>query len=240
VAVDFRGIGRESGAEVDQPTLFRAICESSLETAGTEATQGSYRPSCCSAEDRFSRMVRLVFGDYGNFFIASSGASAAILGLLFVAVTVANTDDTDLQTRERRTVLAGSAFLALIDAFFVSILALTGGAVVFGLSSVAMAIVGLLGTSRLIPRAWHAGNFSRGFPTRKLNIVFATVSAGGFSVQLVLATALVADDGSSALQRALALVVVCLYGSALGRAWEVMGIGRRHYGLTPEDRPVPR
>ena len=164
---------------------------------------------------------------YDNFFIASSGASAAILGLLFVAVTVANTDDADPKTRERRTVLAGSAFLALIDAFFVSIVALTGGAVVFGLSSLVMAIVGLLGTARLIRRAWRAGNFARGFPTRRLNLVFAGISAGGYSVQLVLAAALLANDHSSALQRALVLLVVALYGSALGRAWDVMGIGRR-------------
>jgi len=172
--------------------------------------------------------VLLVFAHYGNFFVASSGASAAILGLLFVSVTVANTDDADLQTRERRTVLAGSAFLALIDAFFVSIVALTGGAFVFGSASIAMALVGLLGTGRLIPRAWRAGNFSRGFATQKLNVVFASISAGGFSLQLGLAAALVADDQNSVLQHALVFVVVGLYGSALGRAWEVMGIGRRH------------
>jgi len=181
-----------------------------------------------------------VFGHYENFFIASSGASAAILGLLFVAVTVANADDADRKTRERRTVLAGSAFLALIDAFFVSILALTGGAGVFGMASLLMGLVGLLGTSRLIPRAWRAGNFSRGFPTRRLNIVFASISAGGFSVQLGLGAALLADNRSSALQRALVLVVVGLYGSALGRAWEVMGIGRRRNGLTAEDHPAAR
>lgn len=180
-----------------------------------------------------------VSGHYDNFFIASSGASAAILGLLFVAVTVANTDETDPKTRERRTVLAGSAFLALIDAFFVSILALTGGAIVVGLASLAMALVGLLGTSRLIPRAWRAGNFSRRFPTQKLNIVFASASAGGFLVQLGLAVALVADDGSSALQHALVLVVVYLYASALGHAWEVMGIGRRRYDLAPRDPSAP-
>jgi hypothetical protein len=173
-------------------------------------------------------------GQYANFFIASSGASAAILGLLFVAVTVANMDDTDLQTRERRTVLAGSAFLALIDAFFVSIVALTGGPVSLGLSSVAMAVVGLLGTTRLIHRAARAGNFSRGFSTRQLNIVFASVSAGGFSVQLGLGAALAASDHSSVLVRALVLLIVCLYGSALGRAWEVMGIGRRRWDRDPQ------
>jgi hypothetical protein len=166
-------------------------------------------------------------GKYENFFLASSGASAAFLGLLFVALSVVNRDDADTRTRERRTVLAGSAFLALVDAFFVSIVALTGGAVVFGLSNLAMAVIGLLATSRLMPRARRAGNFARDFPTRNLNIVFAAVSAGGYSIQLGLAIALLADAESSALQRALVLVIVGLYGSALGRAWEVTGIRAR-------------
>ena len=65
-------------------------------------------------------------GRYEDFFIASAGASAAILGLLVVAVTVVNADDENPATRELRTVVAGSAFVALVDIFFVSILALTG------------------------------------------------------------------------------------------------------------------
>jgi hypothetical protein len=168
-----------------------------------------------------------VVGHYESFFTASAGASAAILGLLVVAVSVVNADDADSTTRERRTVLAGSAFVALVDIFFVSIVALTGGSVVFGLSSLAMATVGLLSTRRMIPRAKQAGNFSRGFPTRKLNIAFASISAGGYAVQLGLAAALLANTQSTALQGALVLVIVALYCSALGRAWEVTGITRR-------------
>jgi hypothetical protein len=175
--------------------------------------------------------MALLLGHYEMFFAASAGASAAILGLLVVAVSVVNADDSDAKTRERRTVLAGSAFLALVDAFFVSIVALTGGAAVFGTSNLVMAVVGLLATSRLIPRAKRAGNFSRGFPTRRLNFVFAVISAGGFSIQLGLAIALLDDAQSSALQRALVLVIVGLFGSALGRAWEVTGIRQR---LSPE------
>jgi len=168
-----------------------------------------------------------VVGRYGSFFIASTGASAAILGLLVVAVSVVNADDANPTTRERRTVLAGSAFVALVDIFFVSIVALTGGSVVFGLSSLAMATVGLLATSRLIPRARRTGNFSRGFRARELNLAFAAISAGVYPVQLGLAVALLANTQSAALQRALVLVVVALYGSALGRAWVVTGISRR-------------
>ena len=166
-------------------------------------------------------------GHYENFFIASAGASAAILGLLVVAVSVVNADDANPTTRELRTVLAGSAFVALVDIFLVSIVALTGGSVVFGLSSLAMGAVGLLATRRLIPRAKRAGNFSPGFRARKLNIAFAAISVGGYSVQLGLAVALLTNAQSASLQRALVLVIVALYGSALGRAWEVTGITRR-------------
>jgi len=168
-----------------------------------------------------------VVGHYQNFFIASAGASAAILGLLVVAVSVVNADDADPTTRERRTVLAGSAFVALVDIFFVSIVALTGGSVVFAVSSLAMAAAGLLATRRLVPRARRAGNFSRSFPTRRLNIAFASISVGAYSVQLVLAAALLASTRSAGLQHALVLVLVALYCSALGRAWEVTGITRR-------------
>ena len=166
-------------------------------------------------------------GHYESFFIASAGASAAILGLLVVAVSVVNADDENPTTRELRTVLAGSAFVVLVDIFFVSIVALTGGSVVFGLSSIAMATIGLVATRRLIPRANRAGNFSHSSRTRKLNIAFASISVVGYSAQLGLAVALLANTQSAALQRALVLVIVAFYGSALGRAWEVTGITRR-------------
>jgi hypothetical protein len=166
-------------------------------------------------------------GHYEDFFMTSAGASAAILGLLVVAVTVVNADDANPTTRELRTVLAGSAFVALVDIFLVSIVALTGGSVVLGLSSLAMATVGLLATRRLISRAKLAGNFSRGLRARTLNIAFALISAGAYSAQLGLAVALLANTRSAPLQRALVLVIVALYCSALGRAWVVTGITRR-------------
>jgi hypothetical protein len=62
---------------------------------------------------------------------------------------------------------------------------------------------------------------------RNLNLTFASVSVGSYSVQLGLAVALLAHNQSGALQRALALIIVVLYCSALGRAWVVTGISRR-------------
>ncbi|HEX4061631.1 MAG TPA: hypothetical protein VHY58_11505 [Streptosporangiaceae bacterium] len=166
-------------------------------------------------------------GHYESFFITSAGASAAILGLLVVAVSVVNADDGNPTTRELRTVLAGSAFVALVDIFLVSIMALTGGSTVFGVSSLAMAAVGLLATRDLVPRAKRAGNFSRDSHTRTLNIAFASISVGAYSAQLGLAVALLANTQSATLQHALVLVIAALYCSALGRSWVVTGITRR-------------
>jgi hypothetical protein len=168
-----------------------------------------------------------VVGHYESFFVASAGASAAILGLLVVAVSVVNADDANPRTRELRTVLAGSAFVVLVNIFFVSLVALTGGPIAFGAASVVMASVGLLATGRLVPRAKRAGNFSPTSRSRELNLAFASISVAGYSAQLALAAALLADTDSSGLQRALVLVLVVFYASALGRAWEVTGITRR-------------
>jgi hypothetical protein len=168
-----------------------------------------------------------VVDHYQSFFITSAGASAAILGLLFVAVSVVNADDKNPATRELRTVLAGAAFMALVDIFIVSIVALTGGSIVFGLSSLAMATVGLLATRWLIPRAKRAGNFSRGSQNRTLNITFASISVAAYSVQFGLAVAFLANTQSGPLDHGLVLVIVALYCSALGRAWVVAGITRR-------------
>jgi len=168
-----------------------------------------------------------VVSHYESFFSTSAGASAAILGLLVVAVTVVNADDANPRTRELRTVLAGSAFYALVDIFIVSIVVLTGGSVVFGLSSLIMAAAGLLATGWLVPRAKRAGNFTRDSQTRTLNIVFAGISFVAYSAQLALAVVLLANTQSAALQRALVLIIVVLYCSALGRAWVVAGITRR-------------
>jgi len=168
-----------------------------------------------------------VLGRYDSFFGASAGASAAILGLLVVALSIVNADDANPTTRELRTVLAGSAFVVLVDIFFVSLVALTGGAVVFALASMVMAVIGLLATRELIPRAKRAGNFARTSRTRELNLAFATFSVVGYSAQFGLGVALLAVPHSHALQRALVLTLVAFYGSALGRAWVVSGITRR-------------
>ena len=163
---------------------------------------------------------------YAHFLDVSATASAGFTGLLLVALSIVNSDESQYGLRERRMVLAGSAFLALVDIFFVSLVSSLGGAVTLATASLVMALVGLAGTSRLMPRARRAGNFARDFPKRKLNLMFAAVAVTLCSVQLVLAIALLSDSSSTALTRALVFLLVTLFASALGRGWEVAGIGQ--------------
>ena len=164
---------------------------------------------------------------YDNFFVASAGASAALLGLLVVAVSVVNSDDANRRTRELRTVLAGSAFVVLADVFIVSMVALVGGSLALGVTGLGLGSLGLFATARLVPRAHAAGNFTRESGTRLLNLTFAVTSAVGYSTQFGLAIALILNQDNSGLQRALIYLLIAFYASALGRAWEVSGITRR-------------
>lgn len=168
-----------------------------------------------------------MLGEYTRFLYSSTSASAGFTGLLFVALSVANRDESHDVRRERRTLLAASAFLLLVDVFFVSLLSSLGGSGTFATANVVMAAVGLLGTSQLLPRARRAGNYARGFEKRTLNLVFTAVTLASYVGQFALALALLVEPHNSGLVRALIFLLVVFFVNALGRAWEVAGIARR-------------
>jgi len=162
--------------------------------------------------------------EYTTFLTVSSGASAGFMGLLFVGMSVYNRGEADQRLRERRTVLAAGAFMALVNTFFVSTVTLTGGAKELALMSLGMACIGLMTHSRLLRRAVRAGNFAPAFPNRRLNFAFAGAAFGIYTAQAGLGVAALADAGEPRLTHALVLLMPALFGSALGRAWEITGI----------------
>src|SRR5205807_9091025 len=58
---------------------------------------------------------------FANFFIASASAGAALVGLLFVAVSLTPERMVTRRAPQERQAVAGSAFTALITAFFISL-----------------------------------------------------------------------------------------------------------------------
>ncbi len=83
--------------------------------------------------------------EYVRFYAAATTTSAGFAGLLLVALSVVNRDESQHLTRERRTVLAAGSFLALADIFFVSLVSSLGGTRVLATTSLVMALAGLLG-----------------------------------------------------------------------------------------------
>lgn len=183
----------------------------------------NFQPHCAYNECPGNSMP----DQYASFFGASTAASASFIGLLFVALSIVDRDDADPVERGRRTLLADSSFLVLADIFFVSLGALTGGAIALAGGSLAMSTIGLLAYSWILQRGRRSGYYAPGHPNRKLNLVFAIVTAGSFSVQLALSVGLLLHPQSSALVRALVLVLVLLFATALGRCWEISGIRTR-------------
>jgi uncharacterized membrane protein len=165
--------------------------------------------------------------EYTRFLYSTTSASAGFAGLMFVALSIVNRDEAHDVRRERRTLLAASAFLLLVDVFFVSLFSSLGGSKTFATVSLVMALAGLLGTTRLLPKAKRTGNYARGFEKRTLNLVFTVATVVSYFAQFGLAIALLADSRSPSLVRALIFLLAALLVNALGRAWEVAGIVHR-------------
>jgi hypothetical protein len=64
---------------------------------------------------------------FRDVFTASAGAGGALIGLLFVAVSIASDRIFGRTAAPERTAVAGSAFTALVNAFFISLAALLPG-----------------------------------------------------------------------------------------------------------------
>jgi multidrug transporter EmrE-like cation transporter len=154
-----------------------------------------------------------------EFFVASTGASATLIGLLFVAIAVEPRsivgEESPVELRSR----ASSAFVALLNVFFVSL----GGTVPpinVGVVAAILAVVGIvdtlgIGLSLLEERsAVEAGRSSA---------VLLVVSLIIYALELWYAWRVSVDQSNPEALYALVNVLFVVYGVALGRAWELLG-----------------
>jgi hypothetical protein len=162
-----------------------------------------------------------VLDRYSNFFLASAGASAAFIGLLFVSLTIVDREEPDQRAKTNRDALAGSAFAQLLNAFFVSMGGLADEVRIFAGLGAAMAVFGLWTTSRLLPGVISAGNWARTSPVRTTNIVFPVASIIVYVLQLAFAVGLLLSPDNSALLRLSVLVLLGVYAGAVARAWKI-------------------
>ena len=169
---------------------------------------------------------------FADYFLAMASAGAALLGLLFVAVSVAPQRTFGRAAYVEREAVASSAFTALANAFFVSAAALLPGASI-GPAALVFSAAGLFSTGYLAARAVPAvfrrmRGIGRG---RRLVSLLVTLlgTLAVYGAELLTALALTRDPTDSAPVSRLAGLVLAVYGLALVRAWELLGAPR--FGL---------
>ncbi|HEX3948058.1 MAG TPA: hypothetical protein VHW47_10145 [Acidimicrobiales bacterium] len=159
----------------------------------------------------------MVPDSYTDFFVASAGVAGALIGLLFVAISVAPEPTTaeqrlDLDTR------AGVAFSALTDALVVSLFAVVPG-VNLGIPALASGLGGLASCIAIGVVLWRAGR--SGGRGRKLRLL--ALQSLVFVYQVAAAAQLIDDDHNEMAIRTLAILTVVIFLVGIARAWELIG-----------------
>ena len=169
---------------------------------------------------------------YRDFFIAVAGSTGALIGLLFVAVTIAPERGLQADTRLEFRSRASAALLMFSSALFLSLAALVPG-VTIGWWAVALAVVIVAfaaATTRLIAGA--AGRWRLHW--RSLGLVVALIAVAvleGYAGIRQLGDSH-GTNGLSTLQ----YVVIAELAVGIARAWQLVGL--RDTGLVASLRTL--
>lgn len=163
--------------------------------------------------------------EFGNFFIAGASAGAALVGLLFVAVSIAPEQIVTSRAPVERQAVAGSAFTALLNAFFISLVALIPH-FNFGTLIVPFSSLSLLNSLFL---AWQILRLRKGWPSFLRRAILVLLSLGLYGLELVYAVNLIKDPSQVGYLYNLIFLLLGVFSLGLVRAWELLGAHR--YGF---------
>jgi hypothetical protein len=181
----------------------------------------------------------VVPAEYQTFFLASSGASAALIGLLFVGVSIAPERVFGSEADPRRQAQAVSAFSALANVFFISMASLIPSIVLGIVVSViggvsALQLLGLL--LRVRPAGGNVIEAARG-------VILFVASAAIYGTEIYLGLVLWSKPSESSALAGLLEVILGAYAIGLGRAWQLLGaprIGLLSYALDTLERRLSK
>ena len=167
---------------------------------------------------------------YTAFFAAGAGVAGALIGLLFVAISV-GAGATDPDGRLEFDVRAGRAFSALTDALVLSLFALIPGG---NLGSTAL-VVAVLGIGTCVALGIMLLR-ATGVVRRTSQLAWLGVQGLLFVYQGILGARLMAHPHDQSSVRSLATLTVVFLLVGMARAWQL--IGARDTGLLTVVRGV--
>lgn len=158
--------------------------------------------------------------EFANFFIASAGAGAALVGLLFVAVSLAPEQIVTRGAPVERQAVAGSAFTALVNTFFISLVALIPH---FNVGSIIVPLSSLCLLTSLI-QAWQLLRLRKGWLSLLRGEFLVLLSFALYGLELVNAFQLINDPTQVGFVYGLLFTLLGVFVLGLTRAWELLGV----------------
>jgi hypothetical protein len=175
--------------------------------------------------------------DFTGYFAAAATAAGALIGLLFVAISLRPESILGDQAAPVGRAMSGSAFTALSNSFFVSLIALIPQASL-GIEAAVLALLSLYNTIRL----------HRGLARPEAALHLLVLSLAAYLGQLVVGILLIISPHDASLVYDMAYLLIASFAAALGRAWAL--VQGRHVAARPEGslplvqvgdvRPAPR
>jgi hypothetical protein len=192
---------------------------------GTTSLAADHNRSAQAALARLKeRLGNMVPSSFHDFFVASAGAGAALVGLLFVAVSIAPERTVMRNAPPQRQILAATTFTAMINAFFVSLVALVPG-INLGIITV---IMGALAFINSLTLGWYflqqRNNSKR--TSRLPALVLVVFGLGLYGYEISQGVQLMIQPSEVDIVKVLASIIVAVYGLGLTRAWQLLGAQR--------------
>jgi hypothetical protein len=164
---------------------------------------------------------------FTTFFATTAAVAGALIGLLFVAISVAP-DLEDAANRVQTDVRAGIAFSALINALVLSLFALIPG-IDLGTTALVLGLVSLSSCVALGILLFREGEPGRG---RQRQVRRLVVQGLVFAYQAAVGVQLMRGARNSGDVSTLAVLTIVLFIVGIARAWQL--IGARDSGLVAE------
>ena len=181
----------------------------------------------------------MVPASYHDFFGSCATVAGALIGLLFVAISVSQGRLAGDRAGGAHQVKAGAAFSALVNALVIALAGLMPGASL-GVAAIILAAAGLSATAGLgiLLHREHAGRGRAG------QVILLIVLLTLYALQLANGIALDGAPGSSSRLSSQCALSVMFFVFAIARAWELTGASDRHLlpviaGITPGTATPP-